>query len=225
MKAHLMKTLKTVYAAAAFALAAFAPAASRAAAVEVLNEGFSYNVAALPGWVHVNNSVSPGSGWFRGNPEVFGAQAGPANSYAAANYLSAAYGSGSVDNWLITPTLTLSGTTLLSFFTRAAGDPGFADKLEVRFSSGSGSGTAGFTTLLGTIGPNGYPSDWQQFSSSLDFDGTGRFAFRYLGDAMALNYIGIDSVTVMTAVPEPSLYMMLGLGLGLLALLRRKLGK
>lgn len=209
-----MKTLKTLTAAAAFALAASLPVASHAEGVEVLNESFN-NVSGLNGWTQVN------SGWFQGNSSVFGAYNGASNAYIAANFLGAD-GSGNVDNWLITPTMTLSGTTVLSFFTRTANEPGFADMLEVRFSSGSGSGTGAFTTLLSTIGPDGYPTTWNEFSTSLDFDGTGRFAFRYLGDASTLNYIGLDGVKVVTAVPEPSTYLMLGLGLALLGTLRRK---
>lgn len=219
-----MKTLKTLTAAAALSLAAFAPLAVRAAGVEVLNEGFA-NVPGLSGWVQVNQSVPPGTGWFQGNAAVFAAQAGAADSYAATNYLGAQYGMGSVDNWLITPVLNLTGTTTLSFFTRAASDPGFADKIEVRFSSGSGTDTATFTTLLSTIGPSGYPQDWTQYTLNMMFDGAGRFAFRYLGDADTLNYIGIDTVKVVTAVPEPELYLMFMVGLGTLGLLRRKVAK
>lgn len=219
-----MKTLKTIFAATAFALSAVAPVAGHAQGVPVLNQGFN-NIETLPGWVQVNNSVQPGSGWFQGNPEVFRAESGTVRSYIAANFLGAANGEGRVDNWLISPTLTLSGTTVLSFFTRGADDPGFADMLEVRFSPGSGLDTNGFSSLLTTIGPDGYPTDWQQYNASLAFDGTGRFAFRYFGDASALNYIGIDTVRAVTAVPEPSLYLMLGLGLGLLTLLRRKFVK
>jgi hypothetical protein len=219
-----MKTLKTKYAAAAFALAALVPAVSHAAGAQVLNEGFD-NVNALPGWSQVNNSVPPGTGWFQGNPDVFGSQAGASNAYAAANYLGAANGVGNVDNWLITPVLNLSGTTTLSFFTSHAGDPGFSDRLEVRFASGSGTGTGAFSTLLLTIGANGYPTDWQQFSANVNVDGPGRFAFRYLGDASTLNYVGLDSVSVVTAVPEPSLYLMMAVGLGALTLLRRRFVK
>jgi hypothetical protein len=122
--------------------------------------------------------------------------------------------------------LNLSGATTLSFFTRHGDDPGFADKLEVRFASGNGTGTDAFSTVLATIGgTSDYPSAWQQFTANLDVTGPGRFAFRYLGDAAALNYVGLDTVRVVTAVPEPSLYLMLVAGLGALGLARRKLVK
>jgi hypothetical protein len=219
-----MKTFKTKYAAAAFALAALVPALSHAAGVEVLNEGFN-NVGNMPGWIQVNNSVPAGTGWFQGNKDVFAAQAGGPNSYIAANFLGATNGSGSVDNWLITPLLNLSGTSTLSFFTSHASDPGFSDKLEIRFASGTGTGTDAFSTLLATISGTNYPTAWQQFTASVNVDGPGRFAFRYLGDASTLNYVGLDSVRVVSAVPEPSLYLSLVMGLGALSLLRRKFVK
>jgi hypothetical protein len=217
-----MKPVNSLFAAAAFSLAATGAPAAQAAGVDVLNEGFG-NVSGLSGWAQVNHSVPPGSGWFQGNADLFPAQSGAADSYAAINFLGAANGSGAVDNWLITPTLDLSGTTVLSFFTRRDTLPGFNDVLEVRFSSGSGTDTAGFTTLLTTIGGDaGYPTDWQEFSATLSANGSGRFAFRYFGPADTLNYIGLDSVSVVTAVPEPSTWAMLGLGLGLFGLKRRK---
>lgn len=217
-----MKTNKTLIAAAACALAMVVPAAGQAADV-LLAENFD-NVTTLPGWMQANQSAPPGLAWFQGNPGVFAAQSGAAGAYIATSFLSASYGSGSVDNWLITPELTLNGATELSFYTRTEDAAlGLNDRLEVRFSSGSGSATSGFGTLLATVGGGlDYPDSWQHVVATLDSTGSGRFAFRYLGDAAALNYIGLDGVSVVTAVPEPSYYAMFCLGLAALALLRGK---
>ncbi len=217
-----MKPVKTLFATAALSLAAVGATSARAAGVEVLNEGFD-NVAGLAGWAQVNRSVPAGTGWFQGNPALFPAQSGAADAYAAANFLSAANGSGSVDNWLITPVLDLSGTTVLSFYTRHDALPGFNDLLEVRYAAGTGTDMADFTTLLATVGGTaGYPTDWQQFTATVTNTGNGRFAFRYLGPADTLNYVGLDTVSVVTAVPEPAHWMMLALGLGMITLLRRR---
>ncbi|MFL6636197.1 MAG: choice-of-anchor J domain-containing protein, partial [Massilia sp.] len=208
-----MKPLKTLFATAALSLAALGAPTARAAWVEVLSEGFD-NVAGLSGWAQVNNSVPAGAAWFQGNPALFPAQAGAPDAYAAANFLGAANGGGSVDNWLITPVLDLSGTTVLSFYTRHDVLPGFNDLLEVRYAAGTGTDVANFTTLLTTVGGTaGYPTDWQQFTATVTNDGSGRFAFRYLGPADTLNYVGLDTVSVVTAVPEPAHWMMLALGI------------
>ncbi|GGE69003.1 choice-of-anchor J family PEP-CTERM protein [Massilia psychrophila] len=218
-----MKPSKTLLATAACALAVLALPAAQAAGTVILNQNFD-NVGALGSWVMTNNSVPAGQSWFQGNAGIFGAQAGAADAYIGANYLSAAQGTGTIDNWLITPLLTFGGATHLSFYTRNQSLPGFNDMLEVRFSPGAGTDTAGFTTLLATIGgASAYPGSWQLFGADLTLSGSGRFAFRYLGDAVAANYIGIDTFTV-SAVPEPSAWLMLGLGLGVLPLLRRRSG-
>jgi hypothetical protein len=196
--------------------------AAQAAGTVILTQNFDH-VGALGNWVMTNNSAPPGQAWFQGNAGIFGAHGGGADAYIAASYLSAAQGAGNIDNWLITPELTLGGPTHLSFYTRSQTIPGFNDMLEVRFSPGAGTDTSGFSTLLTTIGgPSAYPASWQQFTADLMLPGSGRFAFRYLGDAAAANYIGIDTVTV-SAVPEPSAWIMLGLGLAVLPLLRRQL--
>lgn len=217
-----MKRSKTLLASAACALAVLAAPLASAANAVILSEKFN-NVSALSDWVVTNQSTPVGLSWFQGNPGVFGAQGGPAASYIAANYLSADQGGGTIDNWLITPQLSLGGATQLSFFTRAQALPGFNDMLELRFSAGAGTDTGGFSTLLATIGgPNAYPDHWHQFTANLNFSGDGRFAFRYVGDAAVANYIGIDTVRVMTAVPEPTAYLMLGIGMAVLSLLLPK---
>jgi hypothetical protein len=216
-----MKPVNRLFAAAAFSLAALGASAAQAQSIEVLNEGFG-SVSGLSGWAQVNNSIPPGIAWYQGNSGIFSAQAGAADSYAALDFLSAANGSGAVDNWLITPELSLNGASVLSFYTRHATDPGFNDQLEVLFSAGSGTDLSGFTSIATIGGAGGYPGDWEQFSATVTASGTGRFAFRYFGPADTLNYVGLDTVSVVTAVPEPSTWAMLGAGLGLFGLRRRK---
>jgi hypothetical protein len=219
MKGLSMKHVKTLYAAAVLALASIGTAAAQ---TTVLNEGFE-NVAGLSGWTQVNNSAPPGTSWFQGVPDIFPAYSGPADSYAAASYLSAANGTGTIDNWLITPTLNLSGLTDISFYTRHDPQPGYSDLLEVRFAYGNTSNPDDFDTVISIVGNlGGYPTEWSLFDTNYALEGPGRFAFRYVGPADLANYIGIDSVTVVTAVPEPSAWMMLAMGLGGFGLLRRK---
>jgi hypothetical protein len=217
-----MNPLHTLFAGAAIAAAAALPAVSHAIEpIVVLNEHFN-DIASLDKWAFVNHSVPPGRSWFQGNSDIFSAPSGPASSYAAANFLSAQNGAGRIDNWMITPVVNLIGPSELSFFTRSASASGFGDTLEVRFAPGSGGDSGNFTTVLGILGGiTDYPTVWQQVISSIDYTGQGRFAFRYVGDAAAANYIGIDAV-VVTTVPEPGTYLMLLAGLGTLALLRRR---
>jgi hypothetical protein len=217
-----MKPVSQLLAAVVFAFASLWSGASHAAPqVTVLDESFE-TVPFLPGWMIVNNSTPQGLSWFQGNPGVFPAQQGPASSYIAASYLSAANGSGTVDTWLITPPVGLWGESAISFFTRADTLPGFADFLEVRFSpNGGSSDPADFLLLLGSVGgAPPYPTSWQELVLHLDFYGTGRFAFHYLGNADQLNYIGIDTVTI-TTVAEPAMWLVLAAALCALALQRR----
>lgn len=223
-----MNSSKILFGLAAFVMAASSFAAGvaplPASSPIIFTENFD-NVSNLPGFVQINASSPVGIGFFQGNEGIFSAHSGAANSYIAASFLSSASDTGFIDSYLISPVLNLNSSSVLSFFTRTDG-PGFADKLEVRFSAGSGTDLSGFSTLLTTVGGDSdFPdNDFQQFVASLPVTGTGRFAFRYTGDAAGANYIGIDTVSV-TAVPEPSTYAMMGLGLAALALVRRRAKK
>lgn len=91
--------------------------------------------------------------------------------------------------------------------------------------------TTQFTNLLLSVNaaaaPAGYPNTWTQYNavvSGLAGSTTGRFAFRYLVTDTSVNgdYIGIDSVTVESAIPEPaSAGMVAGALMASLAALRR----
>jgi hypothetical protein len=200
----------------------------------LLDEGFN-NIAALPGWSQVNLSTPPGNGWFQGNPDIFEAQAGPPDSYIGVNFTSAGPAfdpdgnplPSRVDTRLVTPTLFLSGQSTVSYFTRRS-DPSFADVLAFSFLPGDGSAPLDLLPLASQAAGDGWGTGWQQFTFNLFVDGPGRFAFRYQGDAATLNYIGLDSfrvVTQVSQVPEPGAGLMLALGTGMLAALRRRLVK
>ena len=197
------------------------------AAPLLLSEGFDdMTVLGAAGWVFTNPSGPVGLDWFQGNSGIFAAQSGAADSYAGANFNSAPGGIGVVDNWLISPELVLGAGSVLSFFTRTE-MAGYFDLLEVRFGSGSSSLLANFTTLLGTVGSGGsYPADdWTEVTLNLPTSVSGRVAFRYsVADANDANYIGIDSVTVAaaTAVPEPTTWLLAGLGLAAVGATRRR---
>ena len=196
-------------------------------AVTVLSESFD-NVSTLPafGWVQVNNSTAPlGTPWFQGNAGIFAASSGAANSYIAANFLSTGSAAGSVSNWLMTPTVALDATSVLSFLVQTAGD-GFLDKVEVRLStSGASTNVADFSTLLGSFQASTL-TGWVGLTygmSGIDAPTSGRIAFRYVVDnvSTAGNYLGVDSVAITSAIPEPGTYLLMGLGVAGLMLRRR----
>jgi hypothetical protein len=208
------------------------------ASADIFTEDFD-NIATLPGagWALINNSAPLGStGWFQGNPGIFPALAGPPESYIAANFLNAASG-GNISNWLLTPEIPLVGRVTISFNTRTEMGVPFADRMELRLSTGGASTDVGatdasvgdFSTLLLTINPAldpaGYPDAWTQVTaavSGLPAGTTGRFAFRYFVPDTNTNadYIGIDTVSV-TAVPEPAAITGFGLVLASLAVARK----
>lgn len=211
---------------------------SGAASADALTENFDGGIPA--GWT-INNLSNPegSTSWYQGSTAVFDAYEGVPNSYLAANYNSVDT-AGPISTWLILPSGTYNNGDTLSFFTRTAPGSEWADNLEIRFSNVGGTNVGNtensvgtFSTLLLSINPDedptGYPDDWTQYSvtlSGLSGATQGAFAFRYTvsdGGAFGVgsNYIGIDSVSV-SAVPEPSAYLMFGAGAGLLAFMRRR---
>ena len=220
----------------AFALATVG--ASATASADALTENFDNGVPS--GWT-INNLSDPlGSvGWFPGAQNVFEAHDGAADSYVAANF-NAGGDVSLISNWLIMPTSTYNNGDTLSFFTRTNYLSDYPDRLDVRFSSVGGTDVGDtatsvgtFSTLMLSINPNeqvyGYPDFWTRYSvtlSGLNGPTSGAFAFHYVVNdggplASKSNYIGIDTVRV-TAVPEPGTYLMLGAGLGLIGLMRKR---
>lgn len=181
-----------------------------------LSEGFE-DITLLFDWDFVNVSQFPGtSSWFQGNPTVFNAFNGPDEAYVGVNFNSGA-GTGTLSNWMILPTLSLSDGDEIKFYTRTVTGSEFPDRLEVRLSTdGDGStdpidanDVGSYTILLESINENldvgGYPEDWTEISITLSGIGTSvdsRVAFRYFvtsgGPTGAnSNYIGIDALDVI----------------------------
>lgn len=219
------------------AACALAGASMSSQAAVLLTEGFD-DLGAMPGWVFTNNSQPLGvTNWFQGNVGVFTSAAGAPDSYAAANFNSAALPPGGrISNWMITPEIALDGTPTLDFALRLLGE-GFLDTVEVYLSTAGASTDVGATststgdfTLLQAYSNAGADPGWVNESitlASLASGTTGRLAFRYFVEDSSIdgNYIGIDSVLVSTrdaTVPEPTPAALLALALVGMGALRRR---
>lgn len=203
-------------------LSLLASAMGAAHAGVLLEEGFD-NIDNLSpqGWVFSNGSVPPGavSGWYQGFQEAFPAQSGAANAYAASNF-NAAQPGGVLDNWLLTPEFSLATTVTVTFWLRSELAPGFSDQVRFGFTEG-GATLDDYLLATSVTAPTG---GWTQYTLTLGSQGsgaTGRFAFQHFGEADSANYVGLDTLTI-TAVPEPSSAMILGLGLAGFAAARRR---
>lgn len=192
--------------------------ASAAQGGVLYSEGFE-NLSAS-GWTLTNLSAPAGQAWQQGDPSVFAAQAGPANSYAAASYLGAKDGAGTLSNWLISPQLALADGSSLGFFARGADVEGRFDTIKVYFSAGPGLDISGFQLLTSFLASL---SGWEEFNLALPLASSGRIAFEYAGDAAFANYAGIDSVTIKgLPVSEPLGMSLTGVALLGLAVARRR---
>ena len=203
------------------------PRANPSPTAVVVNEGFD-DVTTLEGagWFIQNNSNPIGDfSWGQGNPVSndgpFDAFDGDPDAYVSVNFQSTD-GAGTINNWLVTPTIAFGTGSSLSFYTRTEDDPIFPDRLEVRLCTAdpctnvgaTETDTGDFGTLLLSINPNllpgddptglnGYPAEWTQFNiaSGLPTSGNGRIAFRYFvtdggpaGDNS--DFIGVDRVVI-----------------------------
>ena len=186
-------------------------------------------------WTAVNNSSPIGvNSWFAGTntARTFAPRTG--SGYAAANSNNGG-GTATIDDYLMTPTLSLRNGETFSFFTRSP-STAFADRLYVKLSTaGSSIAVSDVATTLRSINPNlsttagaAYPTDWTQYTvtlSGLSGITSGRLAFDYNvtnggPNGANSNYIGIDDVAYVQAVPEPG--TVAAFGLGALAFVRRR---
>lgn len=174
------------------------------------------------GWVQTNLSTPVGTGWLQGNPGIFSAQSGAANSFISGSFLNVLNGleSGTLANWLISPTFSTASAGTVSFFAQAdIADP-FFDQIAFGLSAGSSSTTAFALAPVITLG-----GIWTRYDVAFAAQGessVGRFAIEYVGLAGDANYIGIDSFLVTAPIPEPSSYALMALGIAAVAVARRR---
>ena len=181
------------------------------------------NFDALPtpfvaptGWTSTNLSSPIGTGnWFSGNVASFTAFNGPDNGYMAVNYQSGS-GVSTLNNWIMTPPITVQNGDEVSFYTRVPDASQWADRIELRQSVlGASStnpvgltGVGSYTTLCLTVNPNlvasEYPQTWTKYTyvvTGLTGQVSSRFAFRYNvtnggPNGANSNYVGIDAFKV-----------------------------
>lgn len=173
------------------------------------------------------------------DPLGFNAYQGSPRSFAsiswAAGYNSSTTTWSFINSWLITPEFTLNNGDTISFFTRQTDfyngqTPAYPNSLDVRLSTsgastntGTGpSGVGDFTTSLVSVNlalaDTGFPETWTQYTATitgLSGPTQGRIGFQYILDPATANvgsYIGVDSFSY-TAVPEPSSFLLIGMGL------------
>jgi len=187
-------------------------------------------MAFSSGTWHALNASSPlgTTGWFNNN-SVFAPNSGAGQANANFNNTT---GTNTINNFLMSPVVTFNNGDTISFWTRTVASPAFPDRLRLVMSTNGASTAVGdFSTVLVSVNETltlaGYPNTWTQFTGTVSGLGgptSGRFAFNYnvTGGGPSGNnsdFIGIDDVTY-TAVPEPA--SLTALGLGALALLRRR---
>lgn len=210
----------------------------------VLNESFTATWSPSgAGWTATNVSIPATatltSGWFQGNSAVFTANSGGPSDYYASNYQIGGNGGAAaadLNAFLITPTVNITNGATLQFATRttnAGTATPFPDRMQVRWSAGTGTAVGTTTASPGTftnvildINPlystntssavssgsvNGYPNQWTVYTLTISgVTGTvqGRFAFRYFvqngGGGANSDYIGLDDVQYSLPCAAPS---------------------
>lgn len=169
------------------------------------------------GWTMTNLSNPIGTAtWFRGNTASFSSYNGPADGYIAVNYQSGA-GVSDLNNWLMSPVITVQNGDQVSFYTRVPGSQ-YPDRLELRMSTSGASstnpvgvGVGSYTTLCASVNANlavdGYPTTWTKITYTV----TGltgqvgcKFALRYNveggGTGNNSDYVGVDAFQVKRPV-------------------------
>ncbi len=137
---------------------------------------------------------------FQGIVAKFNAYEGPDTGYVAQDFFGA-FGEGLViDQWLISPEVTVAAGDVLQFWHRSPTGSIFPDPLEVHVSSTAGTTAVDFDVQLDAFQAS--ITGWAQWTGTFPSAGTVRFAVRYytidggpLGNES--NYVGLDLFEVI----------------------------
>jgi len=208
----------------AFALVSFI-----AAGQNLLTQNFD-DPADLMDWSQTNMSAPLGTNtWALASATILpyfdggsGAYNGAPTSFLYVNFNSTTGGTGTISNWLFTPTVNLQNGDVLTFYAikgLSGGTSVYADGFEVRMSTNgdstnlpsAGAADVGdFTTLCLAVNPSlttndaDFPSTWTQYTytvSGLSGPTDCQFAWRYYvtnagPQGSSSDQIGIDAVSI-----------------------------
>jgi hypothetical protein len=148
------------------------------------------------GWVILNvdggGLLDP---WGQGVPGIFQSFQGADSGYVASSYLGS-NSQGIINQWLISPSLTIHAGDSLSFYARAANSTVFQDSINILISSNAGTQTSDFQNLGRFMLDR---SSWKGYYIKFAADGTYRYAIAYyMTDSSKANYIGLDNFVLFT---------------------------
>ena len=138
--------------------------------------------------------------WFQPTGTQFPAYEGPTTGYVAANYQGA--NGFLIDQWLISPQVTVTAGDTLSFWHRSIDNNPFDDSIYVRLSTTGGITPGDFDITWGRYLVS--ETGWARWTGVFPVSGTIRFAIQYYhtngGPSGAYsNYIGLDLLEVISA--------------------------
>ncbi len=176
---------------------------------ELFNEGLTPDSLATRGWVFINSDGGGTSTVFGGNTAVFSSYEGPGRGYAAQNYQGA--NGTKIDQWLISPVITVNANDTLSFWYRST-DGTYPDSIDVLISPTGGATIPDFTYSYGI---HQVPINaWAQKRYVIPVSGSIRIAYRYLiwdGGSTGSNsdYWGLDVMRVYSGGTPPGAFHLL----------------
>src|SRR3990172_8350541 len=141
--------------------------------------------------------------WFQGGSQFLTFE-GPDTGYVASNFNGANI-NGVIDQWLISPAITVVPGDTLYFWARSPDGSMFDDSINIMYSSTAGTTPAAFISLGRFLVDT---TSWQPFIVSFNSSATMRFAIRYYifdgGEfGSRSDYIGLDLFQLFT---HPSSY-------------------